>query len=121
MEVPCRYQHSMLAPEAWSDENHVINNRQMYREKFTAVVNILTQRQKIQLPAAGFYLWLNTPASDTKFARELYEKQNISVLPGSFLSREYAGINPGSKHIRIALVAPQSECVEAAERIKQLL
>jgi len=39
------------------------------------------------------------------------------VLPGSFLSRTHAGVNPGADHVRMALVAPLEDCVEAAERI----
>ena len=43
---------------------------------------------------------------------------NVLALPGSYLGREVAGRNPGSNGIRIALVAPLAECVEAAERMQ---
>ena len=36
-----------------------------------------------------------------------------SVLPGSYLAREAHGVIPGTNHVRIALVAPLEECVEA--------
>jgi N-succinyldiaminopimelate aminotransferase len=39
------------------------------------------------------------------------------VLPGSFLAREAKGINPGAGYVRIALVAGQAECEEAARRM----
>jgi N-succinyldiaminopimelate aminotransferase len=39
------------------------------------------------------------------------------VLPGSFLSREADGLNPGSGFVRIALVATPDEVAEAAARI----
>jgi len=42
------------------------------------------------------------------------------VLPGSYLAREAHGLNPGKDFIRLALVAPLEECVEAAKRIQQL-
>jgi 2,3,4,5-tetrahydropyridine-2-carboxylate N-succinyltransferase len=41
----------------------------------------------------------------------------VTVLPGSLLAREAHGHNPGAGRIRMALVAPTAECVEAAERI----
>jgi N-succinyldiaminopimelate aminotransferase len=44
----------------------------------------------------------------------------VLVLPGSFLAREAHGANPGRNHVRIALVAPLAECVEAAQRLRQL-
>jgi N-succinyldiaminopimelate aminotransferase len=55
------------------------------------------------------------------FARELYAQQNVTVLPGSYLSREAHSINPGSGYVRIALVAPLDECIDAAERIRSFV
>jgi N-succinyldiaminopimelate aminotransferase len=43
------------------------------------------------------------------------------VVPGSYLSREVEGLNPGAGRVRMALVAPLSECVEAAERIRRFI
>jgi N-succinyldiaminopimelate aminotransferase len=40
------------------------------------------------------------------------------VLPGSFLSRQTDGDDPGANRVRLALVAPLDECVDAAKRIK---
>jgi N-succinyldiaminopimelate aminotransferase len=39
------------------------------------------------------------------------------VLPGRYLSRTVDGHNPGENRVRMALVAPVEECVEAAKRI----
>ena len=50
-----------------------------------------------------------------------WNAQNVSVLPGSYLSREVEGVNPGQGHVRMALVAPLEECVEAARRMSELL
>jgi len=102
---------------AWQDEAHVIANRALYRKKFSAVVDILGPLLDVQIPAAGFYLWPVTPVDDCRFTRGLLEQQNVTVLPGSFLSRIHAGVNPGADHVRMALVAPLEDCVEAAERI----
>ncbi len=113
--------HQIASAEAWNDEKHVRQNRKLYVEKFYAVIDILSPVIDVTLPDAGFYLWLNTPVDDEMFARDLYQQQNVTVLPGSYLSREDAGINPGGNHVRLALVAPLDECINAAERIKQFL
>ena len=73
---------------------------------------------EVQLPDAGFYLWAKVPGGhDEHFARELLRQYNVTVLPGSYLAREVAGLNPGSGRIRMALVAETDECLEAAHRI----
>jgi N-succinyldiaminopimelate aminotransferase len=112
--------HNQLASiAAWGDEEHVKENRRAYRAKFEAVVPILRQVLDVDFPDAGFYLWPQTPAGmdDEVFARELSAQQNVHVLPGRYLSRTVEGYNPGENRIRMALVAPLQECVEAAERI----
>ncbi len=106
---------------AWQDEAHVIANRALYREKFSAFVDILGTILDVRIPAAGFYLWPVTPVDDCRFARGLLQEQNVAVLPGSFLSRAHAGINPGENHVRMALVAPLDDCIEAAQRIRAYL
>lgn len=103
---------------AWQDERHVVENRQLYREKFSAVTDILAPVLDVEIPPGGFYLWQRTPIDDQAFALELYRQQNVMVLPGSYLSRDTAAGNPGKDHVRIALVAPLDECVEAAQRIR---
>ena len=71
------------------------------------------------MPSAGFYLWPKTPIDDAVFARELYAKENLTVLPGSFISRKTDQGNPGESRIRLALVPSLSDCIDAAERIKR--
>jgi len=112
---------SRASVAAWNDEAHVRDNRSLYREKFEAVVPLLRPVLDVDWPQAGFYLWAGTPGSDTDFARRLYSEAAITVLPGSFLAREAHGVNPGAQRIRIALVAPKAQCVEAAQRIARLL
>lgn len=106
---------------AWNDEQHVIENRAKYLDKFNRVTPLLAQVLDVALPDAGFYLWAgvsrHTTLSDTEFARRLYAEYNVTVLPGSYLARDAHGINPGRNRIRMALVAEVDECIEAAERI----
>ena len=106
---------------AWSDEEHVVANRALYRDKFMQVTPLLTDVLEVALPDAGFYLWAKIPThlklDDAAFAKALLEQYNVTVLPGSYLAREANGVNPGDNFIRMALVATTEECVEAAQRI----
>lgn len=106
---------------AWNDELHVIENRRLYQEKFTTVTELLADTMQISTPDAAFYLWVKTPVGDVEFTRKLYQDYNVTVLPGSYLARYAHGINPGENFVRIALVAPLTECIEAASRIKMLM
>ena len=117
--MPLHHQLGSIA--AWNDEQHVIANRQQYRDKFAAVLAELEGHLPIAAPQAGFYLWPETPVSDTEFARQLYARENLTVLPGSFLARESNGLNPGENRVRMALVATPQLCVEAAQRIVRQL
>ena len=104
---------------AWSDESHVMQNRQLYKQKFEAVGSILSGVLDFNMPPAGFYLWPKTPIDDAVFARDLYSQENVTVLPGSFISRATSEGNPGESRIRLALVPSLEDCIEAAERIKR--
>ncbi len=117
MSVPTQY----ASIAAWQDEAHVVENRRLYREKFAAFVEILSDVCEIKKPPASFYIWLKTSISDTDFTQQLFAQENVTVLPGSFLSREFEGVNPAANHVRIALVAPLAECIEAAKRIKNFI
>ena len=117
--LPLQHQHASLA--AWQDEQHVRDNRRMYREKFAAVLDVLDGCLDVAHPDAGFYLWPRTPIGDEEFARELFAQQHVTVLPGRYLSRDVDGFNPGAGHVRMALVASTQECVEAAHRIRQFV
>jgi len=106
---------------AWNDEQHVVENRAMYRQKFAEITPMLSRVMDVALPDASFYLWAKVPdslgMSDTEFARALLAQYNVTVLPGSYLAREVNGSNPGAQRVRMALVAETAECREAAERI----
>ncbi len=131
--MPLPTQYASIA--AWQDEAHVVENRKLYREKFAAFINVLSDVCEVKKPPASFYIWLKIPQlsaspfnkggmrgmSDTDFAQQLFAQQNVTVLPGSYLSREADGVNPGENHVRIALVAPVAECTEAALRIKNFI
>ena len=102
---------------AWKDEIHVRENRRLYAEKFAATLALIKAPLSAAMPQGGFYYWMRTPTAATEFARGLYRDQNVLVLPGSYLARDAHGENPGADYIRIALVAPQAECIAAIRRI----
>ena len=111
-------QHASIA--AWNDEAHVEENRRLYAEKFRAALPLIKQPLRAEMPEGGFYLWLGTPIDDAEFVRRLYIDTNVLGLPGSYLARaEHDGTNPGKNRVRLALVAPLDECVEALNRISQ--
>ncbi|MBK3749153.1 succinyldiaminopimelate transaminase [Stutzerimonas balearica] len=114
--------HVQLASAAaWNDEIHVRANRELYRAKFEAVLQILEPVLDVARPDGGFYLWPKTPIDDQRFTRELFEQEHVTVVPGSYLSREVEGLNPGADRVRMALVAPLAECIEGAERIRAFI
>lgn len=104
---------------AWNEEQHVVDSRTMYREKFAAVTDILADVLDFPQPHASFYLWPQTPIDDREFALGLFAQQNVTILPGQYLSRDSATGNPGKNRVRMALVASTEECIEAALRIRQ--
>jgi N-succinyldiaminopimelate aminotransferase len=109
-------QHASVA--AWSDEAHVVANRELYAAKFAQVTPMLARVLDVALPDAAFYLWAGVPGGDDiAYARGLLAQYNVAVLPGSLLARDAHGHNPGRGRIRLALVADVDECLEAARRI----
>jgi N-succinyldiaminopimelate aminotransferase len=110
---------------AWNDDEHAVANRRLYQEKFMRVLPILAPVMNVEKPAGAFYLWPDVGGDDEKFTRELFARKNITVLPGRYLARGGAGPgisdNPGLGRVRISLVPPMAQCVEAAERIRDFL
>ncbi len=100
------------AIEAWSDEEHVKDFRENYKKNFDLAKEILG----ITLPNSTFYIWLEV-GDELKFTQELYKKEHIKVLPGSFLGRE--GIGKG--YVRIALVENTQKTKEVLTRLKKFI
>ncbi|MEE4279624.1 MAG: succinyldiaminopimelate transaminase [Halieaceae bacterium] len=113
--------HQVASTAAWSDEEHVVENRQRYREKFAAMRDILGPVLSLNSPEGGFYLWPETPIDDEQFARRLFAEAGVLVLPGSYLGRDGQHGNPGSMRVRMALVASHDDCENAARRIRDFV
>jgi N-succinyldiaminopimelate aminotransferase len=106
---------------AWNDDAHAAANRALYREKYARVLPILAPVLDVYEPDGGFYLWPDVQRDDEAFTRELFATQNLTILPGSYLSRDTPTGSPGRRRVRISLVAPVDECVTAAQRIRSFL
>ena len=112
---------------AWADEEHVVANRAAYRAKFDAAQPLLAETMDVAMPAGAFFLWPRVPGGcrgdgvtpGEAFAARLFERENVVVLPGAYLAREQGGVNPGADRVRLALVAPQEECVAAVRRVAE--
>jgi len=111
----------LASVEAWNDDAHVVANRAYYRHKFETAMEILSPVLDVTLPAAAFYLWPASPIDDEEFVRRLYAEQNLTLLPGSYLSRDTKTGNPGKGRIRISLVPDMDECEDAMRRIRNFV
>ena len=93
---------------AWGDDAHARDNRASTRRSSRACCRCSRRCSTSVAPAGAFYLWPQVGGDDEQFTRELYARQNITVLPGSYLARAGARGNPGAQHVRISLVPPLS-------------
>jgi aspartate/methionine/tyrosine aminotransferase len=97
------------ATQAWRDEAHV----KFFREKYLNNFKIANEVLGVEIPKASFYLWLEVE-NDIEFTKFLYEKYNLKVMPGTFMSRE----NIGSGFIRVPLVYDEELMKESLNRLK---
>ena len=109
------------AAAAWSDEDHVAENRRLYRAKFDDAAAIIGDRFGFYRPAGGFFLWLDVGDGEDA-ALKLWRDGGVKVVPGGYLARDDAsGQNPGSRYIRVALVASREATAEGLERLVRIL
>jgi len=117
-QVPVPLQHVAVA--AYGDEDHVEENRRLYRLKFDLADKILGERWGYRRPGGGFCLWLNVSAcgGDEAVTVKLYTEAGLRVVPGSYLARtQRDGFNPGAGYIRLALVQDEQTTAEALTRL----
>ena len=116
--LPMPLQHA--AEAVWRDEAHVVENRALYAAKYVKADEIMGDLPGYSSPEAGFFLWL--PVEDGEAATiRLWQETGVMVLPGAYLSREAAGVNPGKGYIRVAMVAPLEEMAEGLTQLKRCL
>lgn len=109
-----------VSTAAWNDEAHVTASRALYQDKFLAADAIFAGLQGFHSPEGGFFLWL--PVDDgEQAALRLWRETGVRVLPGTYLSRDVAGHNPGQTYIRVALVAPKAEMQHGLIQLRDCL
>ncbi len=109
-----------VAARAWSDEEHVVENRALYAEKYAIADEVFAGLQGYMPPEAGFFLWL--PVEDGEAAAlKLWCEVGVRVLPGSYLAREVKGHTPGADRIRVAMVAPKDDMQRGLIQLRDCL
>ncbi len=109
-----------VAAKAWSDEEHVQENRRLYQEKYRVADEVFSGVQAYMPPEAGFFLWL--PVGDSeKTALKLWQETGVRVLPGAYLSQGDPGQNPGEDFIRVAMVAPKTELQQGLIKLRDCI
>ena len=100
--IPLPILHASTA--LWSDDSHVAENRNYYNRNFEIAAQILGPHLDIEIPPAGFFLWLDVGDGEA-VAKKLWEKAAIKTVPGELMGRDGVdGKNPGKPYLRIALV-----------------
>jgi N-succinyldiaminopimelate aminotransferase len=118
VSVPLPIQKASV--EAWLNYDFVAENRKSYNDKFSLASDMLKDKVSNVIPEGAFYLWLDVRDGQS-FSKKILEKEGLIVLPGSYLSTEVNGFNPGEKYVRIALVYDFETTEEALKRISNLL
>ena len=109
-----------VAAATWSDETHVEANRVLYQQKYATAKEIFAGLDDLRIPRAGFFLWL--PVDDDEAATvKLWAETGIRVLPGSYLSRNIDGNDPGKPYIRVAMVADHDAVSDGLKKIRTCL
>ena len=104
------------ATALWNDDKHAEQNRVRYKKKFDIAKAIFKNDYGFYTPDGGFYLWLNV-GNGEKITQELWRKEGIKVMPGSYLSRT----KTAKAYIRVALVGSIIETNSALKSIYNLL
>lgn len=118
VSVPLPIQKASV--EAWLNYDFVAENRKSYNDKFSLAADMLKDKVSNVIPEGAFYLWLDVKDGES-YSKKILEKEGLIVLPGSYLSAEINGFNPGEKYVRIALVYDFETTEEALKRINNLL
>jgi aspartate/methionine/tyrosine aminotransferase len=109
---------------AWADEVHVEQMRARYRERFAIARRLLGNHRGFRMPGGGFYLWLDV-GDGAGFAKALWRKSGVRVMPGAFMGVEEIpgkpASNPGYSYARIALVHDSLTIQAALEGLAEFL
>jgi len=119
--APPPYPLLAAAGALWNDEDHVAENRALYRAKFDVADRILGEAHGYFRPAGGFYLWLDVKDGEAA-ALKLWREGALRTIPGRYLSKDDAdGNNPGAPYIRCAMVHDIDTTEQALSRLMDIL
>lgn len=117
-----------VAAAAFADEDHVVENRKLYNQKFDIAADILSDVLPVSVPAGGFFLWADCQEYMTgeAMALHLWQQAGLRVVPGSYLTADEPGHendlkNRAKTKVRIALVHDLATTIEALTRLKDCL
>ena len=120
LPIPAQY----AATACWADEDHVIENRALYHQKYAIADDILGNVPGYMSPEAGFFLWLDVGDGE-QAALKLWQNAGVRALPGAYLSRPVSQIlgggDPGTQYLRLALVAPAKDVQRGLEAVREVL
>jgi len=109
---------------AWAEETHVEEMRARYRERFAIARRLLGNHRGFRIPGGSFYLWLDVQ-DGPRFAKALWQKTGVRVMPGAFMGIEEIpgnpASNPGHPYVRVALVHDSLTIEAALERVAEFL
>jgi aspartate/methionine/tyrosine aminotransferase len=109
-----------VSAAAWADDDHVVENRALYHQKYKIADDTLGHVPGYQSPQAGFFLWLPVDNGE-QAAVKLWQETGVRTLPGAYLSQTQDGQNPGDTFIRVAMVAPTQELQRGLTLIRDCL
>lgn len=109
-----------VAAKALGDSSYTEKMCAEYRQKRDTLIPALTSLGLEKTPSIStFYLWQKVPANmtDVEFSIKLIER-GIVVTPGSMISDDINGVNPGKEFVRFALVPTMEDVEKAADIIR---
>jgi succinyldiaminopimelate transaminase len=101
------------AVAAWADDTHVDAQRDRYRGRLERMAAVLgAWGLEAPLPDGGFYLWVPAPDGDAwALTERLATEGGVVASPGEFYGPA------GARHVRLAMVQPDSALERVAARL----
>jgi aspartate/methionine/tyrosine aminotransferase len=117
-QIPFAVQKASAA--LWREETHPVETRAWYAKNFRVAEQILHNRFGYFTPGGGFFLWLDVGDGEAATCK-LWGEAHLKVLPGAYVAKDTAGMNPAQRYIRVALVQDEKTTREALGRLAAVL
>ena len=109
-----------VAARLLKDESHVIASRELYQRKYALADQVFGGCEGYTPPEAGFFLWLDVGDGE-EITKRLWREKGVKVVPGAYFSFGDQGRTPGTKFIRVAMVAEEKELAKGLAGIRDLM